>query len=154
MNPAETLPRAIAVETLTDTDDAIALSHEGRFLRRKRLTSQAGLSFLVDLPSAVDLRDGMALVLEDGRRVAVVAAPEPVLEVRGDLVRMAWHIGNRHTPCEITDGALYVRADPVLAEMLRGLGATVTERDRPFRPEGGAYGPARGFAHHHGPTHG
>jgi urease accessory protein len=72
-----------------------------------------------------------------------------VLVIRGDLVRLAWHIGNRHTPCQIGADHLVIRADHVLADMLRGLGATVTETLAPFTPEGGAYGLGRTMGHAH-----
>ena len=92
------------------------------------------------------LEDGDALALDDGRLIEVAAAAEPLLEVRGDLARLAWHIGNRHTPCEIRADRLVIRRDHVMAGMLAGLGAEMVETEGPFRPEGGAYG--------HGRTHG
>jgi urease accessory protein len=64
-------------------------------------------------------------------------------------VRLAWHIGNRHTPCQIEAHRLVIRADHVLADMLRGLGAEVTEATEAFTPEGGAYGLGRTMGHAH-----
>ena len=89
------------------------------------------------------------LVLEDGRRVKVIAAPEPLLEVAGDLARLAWHIGNRHAPCRIEAHRLLVQDDPVMADMLRRLGASVRPVAEPFEPEGGAYGLGRTMGHEH-----
>jgi urease accessory protein len=127
----------------------VVLGYDERFLRRKRLTMASGESFLVDLTETVNLLAGDAFEMSDGRLVEIAAAEEPVLVIRGDLVRLAWHIGNRHTPCQIEADRLVIRADHVLADMLRGLGATVTEDRAPFTPEGGAYGMGRTMGHAH-----
>jgi urease accessory protein len=127
----------------------VVLGYDERFLRRKRLTMASGDTFLVDLAETTNLLSGDALELSDGRLVEIAAAEEPVLVIRGDLVRLAWHIGNRHTPCQIEADRLVIRADHVLADMLRGLGATVTETLAPFSPEGGAYGLGRTMGHAH-----
>lgn len=131
----------------TDADDQVALTYEARFLRRKRLTSAAGVDFLIDLSRTTSLADGDVLVLDGGRRVRVVAAAEPLLEVRGALSQLAWHIGNRHTPCQIAPDHLRILHDHVLADMLARLGAEVTHVTAPFTPEGGAYGMGRTLAH-------
>ena len=116
-----------------------------------RLETDGGWSFLLDLTQARHLREGDRLVLEDGRLVVVRAAPEPVLDVTAadprSLLRLAWHLGNRHTPTQILDHGLRILADHVLAEMLRGLGADLKAREAPFDPEGGAYGGDHGHAH-------
>ncbi len=151
------LPRAsriAAAGTWSGAADRVVLDYDGRFLRRKLLIGEGGLSFLADLPQTRSLDAGDALVLDDGRCVEIAAADEPVYRVAGDLPRLAWHIGNRHTPCEIGAAALTIRQDHVLGEMLAGLGATVTEARAPFRPEGGAYGIGRTLGHDHGPGHG
>ncbi|MCT8160250.1 urease accessory protein UreE [Pseudoruegeria sp. SHC-113] len=129
----------------------VALTYEGRLLRRRRLEADDGTAFLVDFPSTASLNAGDAFVLEDGRMIEVQAAPESLLEVRGDLVRLAWHIGNRHTPCEIGSECLWIQDDHVLAKMLETLGAEVKPVSRAFCPEGGAYGHGRTFGHSHGP---
>lgn len=134
-------------------DAQIALDYEGRLLRRRKLTGSGG-DFLVDLPEVASLDDGDALALSDGRRVVVRALPEPVMVVRGDLARLAWHIGNRHTPCRIEPDRLILRQDHVLEAMLRRLGATIAPGTLPFCPEGGAYGHGRTFGHDHGPAGG
>jgi len=126
------------------------LDYEQRFLRRKVLVSDEGMSFLVDLAHTTSLNAGDALVLDDGRRIEVAAAVEPLFEVTGrDLVRLAWHIGNRHTPCQIEEGRLLIQRDHVLRDMLDRLGAHVHEVDEPFTPEGGAYGHGRTHGHSH-----
>ncbi|MCA8882451.1 MAG: urease accessory protein UreE [Rhodobacteraceae bacterium] len=144
------LPRIVALHDHGHADDRIALTHEDRLLRRKRLRAASGLEFLADFPKATELQAGAVLVLSTGDHVQVVAAPEPLLEVRGDLPRLAWHIGNRHAPCEIRADALRIRHDHVMADMLRRLGAVLLEIDAPFTPEGGAYGHGRTFGHDHG----
>jgi urease accessory protein len=127
----------------------VTLGYDARFLRRKRLVTGDGAGFLVDLAETVSVDDGDCFVLTDGRLIEVLAAAEPVLVVTGDLPRLAWHIGNRHTPCEIGPDRLVIRQDHVLEAMLRQLGATVTLAAAPFRPEGGAYGAGRTLGHAH-----
>jgi urease accessory protein len=116
-----------------------------------------GLQFLLDLPETVALRGGDALVLEDGRLVEVVAAPEPLIEVRGvdpnQLVRIAWHLGNRHLPVQIAGKYLRIRRDHVIEDMVKKLGARVLEIEAPFDPEGGAYISAS-HDHDHDHAHG
>ncbi len=108
------------------------------------LTSERRLTFLLDLPRATLLREGDGLVLDDGSIVRVVARPELLVEVSAATaqatVRLAWHLGNRHTDVEIVGERLRIRRDHVLEAMLRGLGATLTEIEAPFHPEPGAYG--------------
>jgi urease accessory protein len=139
--------------------DRIVLAFDQRWRRRIALKTERGEAFLLDLPQASVLRDGDALVLDDGRLVAVAAAPEDLLEVRGTariaLPRLAWHLGNRHTPTAIEVDRILVRRDHVLADMLRRLGADVREVSAPFDPEGGAYatGHSTGHSHGHGGGH-
>lgn len=130
--------------------DTISLTHEERLVRRRRLVGAGGLAVLVDLPRMTALAPGDALDLGDGRLIGVLAAPEALVEVRGDLPRLAWHIGNRHAPCQIGPDCLIVRAERVMEAMLQGLGAELKPVLAPFFPEGGAYGPAHGGGHEHG----
>ena len=132
------------------SDSRVVLGYDARFLRRKRLVAEDGSSFLVDLAETTSLDQGDAFQLSDGRLIVVIAAEEPVVEVRGDLPRLAWHIGNRHTPCEIAGDHLVIRRDHVLEKMLTGLGAALTLTTAPFKPEGGAYGHGRTMGHDHG----
>lgn len=129
--------------------DQVALDYDGRFLRRKLLNCRSGAELMVDLPKITQLAEGDLLMTEAGG-VEVIAAPEAVLVITGDLPRLAWHIGNRHTPCQIEAFHLVIRADHVLRAMLIGLGAVVREARQPFRPEGGAYGAAQVMGHSHG----
>ncbi|MEM9754873.1 MAG: urease accessory protein UreE [Pseudomonadota bacterium] len=128
--------------------DRLVLDYEGRFVRRKRLTTDGGRPVMVDLAETVSLDPGDALITEAGP-VVIAAAPEALLRVTGDLPRLAWHVGNRHTPCQIAPDCLVIRADHVLERMLRGLGAEVAAFDGPFAPEGGAYGHGRTHGHSH-----
>ena len=143
--------------------DTVTLDREARYRRRVAMTTDRGHAFLLDLPEATYLADGDALEIEGRGLVKVVAAREDLLEVHADsraaLARIAWHIGNRHTPAEITTDALYIQPDHVLEEMMIGLGAHVHRVRRPFEPEGGAYGGKAQLAsghhhHHHGDGHG
>jgi urease accessory protein len=138
--------------------DSITAGFDDRHRRRKRYTGEKGLSFLLDLPEAVALRDGDGLLLEGGGVVLVRAAPEPLIEVRGGstehLLRLAWHLGNRHLPAEISGERILIREDHVILRMLQGLGAIVAKVEAPFNPEGGAYGEHnRHTGHRHGELH-
>jgi urease accessory protein len=137
----------------TPPEATVTLDYEARMLRRRRLITDQGLAIFVDLAETVSLDDGDGLMLDDGSLVAVVAAPEAVLAVTGDLARLAWHVGNRHTPCQIEGARLVIRDDHVLEAMLRQLGADVQRLVAPFRPEGGAYGHGRTLGHDHGHGH-
>src|ERR1700686_2827695 len=132
--------------------DTVVLDFDDRHRRRMAMTGTRGLEFLLDLENAVALRGGDALVLEDGRLIEVVAAPEPLAEIRGadpqHLVRVAWHLGNRHLPTQIMPKGLRIRRDHVIEAMVKGLGARVIEIEAPFDPEGGAYA---GGGHGHVP---
>lgn len=131
--------------------DTVVLDHDARYRRRSRMTSVRGIEFLLDLPQATPLRSGDALLLDDGRLVEVVAAPEPLTEVRSDdaatLARLAWHLGNRHLPVQIVGRSLRLRRDPVIEAMLDGLGARIRPIEAPFEPEGGAYSAGKSDAH-------
>ena len=100
--------------------DTVVLDFDDRHRRRMAMTGTRGLEFLLDLENAVALRGGDALVLEDSRLIEVVAAPEPLIEIKGSdpqhLVRLAWHLGNRHLPTELMKKGLRIRRDPVIEE--------------------------------------
>ena len=135
------------------TADTCHLSYEDRFFRRKKLRSVGGLEFIVDMVKTTSFDHGDAFELDNGMLVAVEAAAEPCLAVTGaDLSRFAWHIGNRHTPCQIEENRLLIPDDPVIGHMLEHLGAKVEKVLSPFTPEGGAYGHGRTHAHEHGHT--
>ncbi|MEZ0496932.1 urease accessory protein UreE [Sphingomonas sp. IW22] len=138
--------------------DTISLDHDARHRRRFNFVAAGGVAFLLDLPRATVLMDGDGLLLDDGRIVAVRAAPEPLMEVRAPspaaMLRLAWHIGNRHLPAELNGGVIRLRRDHVIRDMLVGLGAEVLDIDAPFIPEQGAYaGGGHGHSHGHGDDH-
>jgi urease accessory protein len=133
--------------------DTVVLDFDDRHRRRMMMTGTRGLEFLLDLEHAVALRGGDALVLDDDRLVEVVAPAEPLVEIRCNdpqhLVRVAWHLGNRHLPTQITARGLRIRRDHVIEAMVKGLGARIIEIEAPFDPEGGAYA---GGGHAHAPA--
>ena len=135
--------------------DHVVLAYDDRYRRRMTMTGIGGLGFVLDLEKATVLGDGDALVLSDDRLIAVVAAAEPLLEVRckdaEHLARIAWHIGNRHLAADINGDRILIREDHVIAEMLKGLGASVTSVTTPFNPELGAYD-HHNHAHAHSDT--
>lgn len=134
--------------------DHVSLTYEDRFLRRKVLTLASGAQLLVDLPQTTSLDHGGVLITTERAEIRIEAAPEPLLSVTGDsLHRIAWHVGNRHTPCQIEDTRLMIQRDHVMADMLGKIGATVTEVFEPFTPEGGAYGHGRTHGHDHSHSH-
>src|ERR1700688_3618787 len=134
--------------------DTVVLDFDDRHRRRMAMSGTRGLEFLLDLENAVARRGADALVLEDGRLVEVVSAPEPLVEIRGadphHLIRVAWHLGNRHLPTQIMPKGLRTRRDHVIQAMVKGLGARVVEIEAPFDPEGGAYAEA---SHAHAEAH-
>lgn len=138
--------------------DTIVLDFDDRHRRRMAMTGTRDLAFLLDLEEATALRGGDALVLDDGRLIEVVAAPEPLIEIRGadpsHLVRIAWHLGNRHLPTQIVGKGLRIRRDHVIEDMVRGLGARIIEIEAPFDPEGGAYAGHAAADHGHAAPHG
>ena len=142
---AGTWPEETAAGTVT-------LPWEDRHRRRIRLNDDAGEAFLLDLERTAMLSDGDGLELDDGRLLRVRAAAQPVLAVAcrspAEAARIAWHLGNRHTPIQVlADGTLRLLDDHVLADMLQRLGAMPVRRMAPFEPEPGAYA-ADGHAGH------
>ena len=141
--PAGHWPKEKAVGGLT-------LDFDARHRRRIRLTTDQGEEVLLDLPKAVAMAEGDGLLLEDGKWLRVQAAAELVVEVRhkdpAQLMRLAWHLGNRHLPTEMQNQLLRIRPDHVIEDMLRGFGADLVVMQAPFQPEGGAY---TSHGHHH-----
>jgi len=137
--------------------DCVKLDFDGRHRRRMTLLTENGEELLLDLAETIALADGDRLLTEDGRQIGIVARPESLMEVSAAdparLARLAWHIGNRHLPTEIAGALLYLRHDHVIAAMLDRLGATVRFVDRPFNPDGGAYGHGRTHGHDHNDDH-
>lgn len=131
--------------------DTVTLAHDERRLRRKLLTGTGGTEVMVDFPATITLEHKGALELDNGDVLEVIAAEEMLYEIRaedaGHLLRLAWHIGNRHTPAQLEPGRILIKRDHVLKTMLEGLGASVTNVSEPFFAEHGAY-----HSHSHGDT--
>lgn len=123
--------------------DSITLAHDERRIRRKLLRLKSGAEVTVDFPQTTTLDHHGALELDDGRLVEVIAAEELLYEIRArdtaHLVRLAWHIGNRHTSAQLEDDRILIKRDHVLKTMLEGLGATIANVSEPFFAEHGAY---------------
>jgi urease accessory protein len=118
--------------------DRVVLDAGDRKRRRAVLTGEKGTTFLLDVDKPVTLRDGDGLVLDNGAIVLVAGLPEQLVQIsvhnKLDLVRLAWHIGNRHTDVQVIGDALRIRRDHVLENMLRGQGADLAQVDAPFNP--------------------
>lgn len=131
----------------------LILPYEMRENSRLRTILASGEEVAIFTARGTVLRHNDLLQGEDGRVVQIVAAAEPTYRVTchtpHDLLRCAFHLGNRHTQTQVGDGFLRIHQDAVLKQMLQGLGATVTEETAPFEPEAGAYGSSGGHHHHH-----
>ncbi|KQM14740.1 urease accessory protein UreE [Novosphingobium sp. Leaf2] len=139
-------------------DDVVELDHDHRRRRRIVHATRNGRTILLDQPNVVHLRDGDGLQLEDGAVVAVQATPEHLIAIGAPdiaaLVRIAWHLGNRHLPTQLAGETLLIRADHVIAHMVEGLGGTCRAVLAPFDPEGGAYaGGGHGDSHSNAHSH-
>ncbi len=135
----------------------IVADHDQRYRRRILLRTEAGHELLLDLARAQHLRDGDGILCDDGGVVRIVSLPERLLEITAEsphaLLRLAWHLGNRHLPTSLDAERLLIRDDHVIADMVRGLGGSVREILAPFDPETGAYGD-HGSGGDHGGGHG
>lgn len=147
-----------APETATDS---LCLDYDQRYRRRLRYTAVGGTDLLLDLPTATVLLPGDGLKLDDGSMVLVDAAPEALMEVTAPdtttLIRLAWHIGNRHLAAQLEECRIVIREDHVISSMLLGLGAAVRSFNGTFSPESGAYhehgGPLARLANLHPVSH-
>ncbi len=137
--------------------DSVALAYDERKRSRLKVKLASGAEAGIFLERGDHLQDGDKLAAENASAVVeILAAPEKLIEAIADspllFARAAYHLGNRHVPVQIlpseSGGKLRFQTDHVLAEMVRGLGCTVTESEAPFQPESGAYGAHGG--HHHG----
>ena len=140
---------------------SVTLDWDTRCKSRFDATDSTGRQLGVFLPRGTVVRGGDVLVAEDGSLVRVEAAPQAVLRITFcsehgtpfDLMRAAYHLGNRHVPIELRPDHLKIEPDHVLAEMLRAMHMTVAEVQEPFEPEGGAYGDNAMMGHDHGHGH-
>jgi urease accessory protein len=147
-------PRMKIARVLVARAPGLTLPFDARCKSRLAATLDTGEEVALVLPRGTVLCDGDVLVADDGALVRVAAAAEAVLLVRAPdaltLTRAAYHLGNRHTPVEVGVDYLKLEYDPVLADMLKRLGASVQQVSLPFQPETGAYG--GGHKHGHDAT--
>ncbi|HCI7175632.1 urease accessory protein UreE [Acinetobacter baumannii] len=123
--------------------ETVELTFDTRQKSRFRAALSSGVDIGADLPRTGILRSGSYIATQEGDVLRVDAKPERLMKVTAqtefDLLKAAYHLGNRHVPLMLTPTALYFEPDHVLVEMVEGLGLTVTETDHPFEPESGAY---------------
>lgn len=123
--------------------ETVELAFDTRQKSRFRAALASGVDIGADLPRTSILRSGSYIATQEGDVLRVDAKPERLMQVTAqtefDLLKAAYHLGNRHVPLMLTPTALYFEPDHVLAEMVEGLGLAVTETDHPFEPESGAY---------------
>ena len=144
----------------------LELDWDTRQKSRFEATDSADRSLGVFLPRGTVVRGGDVLVADDGSLVRVMAAPQAVLKITHctqhgtpyDLIRAAYHLGNRHVPIELKPDHLKIEPDHVLADMLRAMHLIVHAVEEAFEPENGAYasgghGHSHGHEHSHGHTH-
>lgn len=147
-------PKIKLAPVLVKRAATLTLDFDARRKSRLAATLDDGEEVALVLPRGTVLRDGDVLVTQDGGLVRVIAAAEAVLMVRArdvlTLTRAAYHLGNRHTPVEVGADYLKLEYDPVLADMLKRVGALVEQVSAPFQPESGAYG--GGHKHGHDET--
>ncbi|MEM9173465.1 MAG: urease accessory protein UreE [Pseudomonadota bacterium] len=140
MTPTATQVLAAGART---ADATVSLDYHHRHRRRLMLETDQGVAFLLDLADARALAGGDLLLLDNGDCVEVVAVPEQVMRITAadvhTLMRLAWHIGNRHLAAELHSDHIVIADDHVIGEMVEGLGGRVMRVQQPFQPERGAY---------------
>ena len=150
------MTQALAVLLAGTWDDAdevghVLIDHDRRFRRRYLLRTEQNRDILLDLPQAVRLTQDDGLLLQDGGIIRVCARPEALTEITAAnpalLMRIVWHLGNRHLPVQFIGDTLRIRADHVMTDMIHQLGGLTQDVQAPFDPEAGAY--AGGHHHHH-----
>ena len=130
--------------------DNISLSYEDRFIRRKKLVTDNGTEFLVNLKETISVDENHFFELENGKVIKIISKEENLIEIKGEnLKQIIWHIGNRHLPCQIEDTRILIQEDPVILDMILKLKGNVNKVFEKFKPEGGAYGMGRTHSHKH-----
>ena len=131
-------------------DDTITLTYDQRFIRRKKLVSDNNFGFLVNLSETVSLKKNDGFLLDNGSIILIKSAEEELLEITSNnLMKITWHIGNRHIPCQIENERLLIQVDKVIENLIIKLGGHVKKVKEEFNPEGGAYGLGRTHGHKH-----
>ena len=137
-------------ETNKEFLDEISLSYKERFIRRKKLITNNGTEFLVNLEETVSVDENYYFELENGNLIRIISKEENLIEISGNnLKQIIWHIGNRHLPCQIEDTRILIQDDAVILNMILKLHGTVKKVFEKFKPEGGAYGMGRTHSHKH-----
>ena len=130
--------------------DNISLSYEDRFIRRKKLVTDNGTEFLVNLKETISVDENHFFELENGKVIKIISKEENLIEIKGkNLKQIIWHIGNRHLPCQIEETRILIQEDPVILDMILKLKGNVNKVFEKFKPEGGAYGLGRTHSHKH-----
>ena len=131
-------------------EDTITLTYDQRFIRRKKLGSDNNFGFLVNLSETVSLKKNDGFLLDNGSIILIKSAEEELLEITSNnLMKITWHIGNRHLPCQIENERLLIQVDTVIEKLVIKLGGYVKKVKEEFNPEGGAYGLGRTHGHKH-----
>lgn len=132
----------------------VHLDWQERQRARLAVVVSDGRAAAIMLSRSEPMREGDVLESEDGLRVMVHAAVQPLLEIKAptpfELTRVVYHLANRHATTMLMPHAVYIEPDPILAELVTHLGASVEQVERPFEPERGAYHGVHSHAHHHG----
>ena len=130
--------------------DTITLNYHERFIRRKKLVSDNNFEFLVNLPETISVNKDEGFLLENNQIILIKYAQETLIEIKSDdLIKIAWHIGNRHIPCQIENDRLLIQEDKVIEKLIIRLGGSIKTILEEFCPEGGAYGLGRTHGHKH-----
>ena len=130
--------------------DTITLNYHERFIRRKKLVSDNNFEFLVNLPETISVNKDEGFLLENDQIILIKYAKETLIEIKSDdLIKLAWHIGNRHIPCQIENDRLLIQEDKVIEKLIIRLGGSIKTILEEFCPEGGAYGLGRTHGHKH-----
>ena len=142
--------KIIAYPTNEKIEDTITLTYDQRFIRRKKLISNNNIEFLVNLPETVSLIQNSGFLLANGSLILIKYAKEPLIEIVSEnLMKITWHIGNRHIPCQIEPKRLLIQEDKVIEKLIIKLGGSIKKIYEEFCPEGGAYGLGRTHGHRH-----
>jgi len=130
--------------------DTITLNYHERFIRRKKLVFDNNFEFLVNLPETISVNKDEGFLLENDQIILIKYAKETLIEIKSDdLIKIAWHIGNRHIPCQIENDRLLIQEDKVIEKLIIRLGGSIKTILEEFCPEGGAYGLGRTHGHKH-----
>ena len=130
--------------------DQISLTYEERFIRRKKLITDKGVEFLVNLKEAKNIDENQFFELDNGKLIKIISKKENLIEVTGDNInKIIWHLGNRHVQVEIKNNKVLIEDDPIILDMILKLKGNVKKVFEKFNPEGGAYGLGRTHSHKH-----